>query len=171
MGAKVSIAGNSINVSQQKLRSIRANLSDCIDLLPTVAALAALANGTSEFTGIERARIKESNRVSAMKEGLEKLGIIVKEFGDRLTIVGLQTPKQAESDDDDEKKTENPVEKARDNVVIDSRNDHRIAMAFGILGTVIGGVTIEQAECVSKTYPEFWDSLKNLGGQLEFNAK
>ena len=55
--------------------------------------------------------------------------------------------------------------------VIDSRNDHRIAMAFGALGTAVGDIVVENAECVSKTYPDFWNALKNVGGQLEIDAE
>jgi 5-enolpyruvylshikimate-3-phosphate synthase len=56
-------------------------------------------------------------------------------------------------------------------MVIDSRGDHRIAMAFGILGTTLGGITISEGECVAKTFPQFWEVLKSLGGKLEINAK
>ena len=68
MGAVVKISGDSVIVSRGDLKAIHADLSDCIDLLPTVAVLAALAKGKSEFSGIERARIKESNRVAAVKK-------------------------------------------------------------------------------------------------------
>ena len=77
MGASVTVNRTSIMVKESKLKAIRADLSHCIDLLPTMAVLAAVADGTSEFVGIERARIKESNRVSAVKEGLERMGIAV----------------------------------------------------------------------------------------------
>jgi 3-phosphoshikimate 1-carboxyvinyltransferase len=155
MGAKVKIAGNSVNVSQARLRAIRADLADCIDLLPTMAVLAALADGTSELTGIERGRIKESNRVAAVKEGLERMGVTVTEDRDRLTVAGLTTPRRATDEV----------------TVIDSGDDHRIAMAFGVLGTVVGGVAITGAECVAKTFPNFWDTLKSLGGKLEINGE
>ncbi len=176
MGAKVKIAGNSITVSQSKLKPIRADFSDCIDLLPTMAILAALADGVSEFTGIERARIKESNRVAAVKEGLERIGVTVTEDQNRLTIAGLPTNKPATDDDDDDDDKTDEESHAQDAantepaiVVIDSKGDHRIAMAFGVLGTAIGGITITEAECVAKTFPNFWDILKSLGSELEIN--
>ena len=145
MGALVDINNNSIRVKRSGLSAIRADLSDCIDLLPTMAVLAAVANGVSEFVGIDRARIKESNRVSAVREELEKMGIKVTEEKDRLTIAGSE-PKAS---------------------VIDTRNDHRIAMAFSILGSVTSGTIINDAECVSKTFPEFWDILKSIGVKLD----
>ncbi len=120
-------------------------MADCIDLLPTMAVLAAAAEGTSEFTGIERARLKESDRPSAIKEGLEGMGIEVVEERNRLVVTG------------------GPVK----NSVIDSKGDHRIAMAFSLLGSAVGGTIIDNAECVSKTYPEFWDTMKSLGGKVK----
>jgi len=141
MGTSLDINEDSVTVRKSSLKAIQADLSDCIDLLPTVAILAAIADGTSQFTGIERARIKESNRVAAVRDGLERMGIKVVEESNRLTITGSQ-PKGA---------------------TIDTRGDHRIAMAFGILGSVTGKTAIEQAECVTKTFPEFWGILKNMG--------
>jgi 3-phosphoshikimate 1-carboxyvinyltransferase len=145
MGALVDINNNSIRVRRSGLSAIRTDLSDCIDLLPTMAVLAATANGISEFVGIDRARIKESNRVAAVREELEKMGIKVTEERDRLTIVGSE-PKAS---------------------VIDTRNDHRIAMAFSILGSATSGTIINDAECVSKTFPEFWDIIKSIGVKLD----
>lgn len=176
MGALVRISGDSITVSRGDLRAIHADLSDCIDLLPTVAVLAALAKGKSEFTGIERARIKESNRVTAVKENLQKLGINVAEDRDRLIITGLKTPKPVEESKMEEeskegKKADDAAETARPPVVIDSYSDHRIAMAFGVLGAAIGGVTIPGAECVAKTFPTFWEMLEKVGVKVETHAE
>ena len=147
MGAAVTVGRNSIIVRQSKLKAIKADLNDCIDLLPTVAVLAAVAEGTSEFTGIERARIKESDRVTSLRAGLEKMGIPVTEESNLLAITGKK-PKGTQ---------------------ITSHNDHRIAMAFSLLGSVAGETVIEQAECVTKTYPEFWEVFKKLGGRVKLN--
>jgi len=148
MGAWVKVSEGRATVRSAPLKAIKADLSHCPDLLPTMAVLAASAEGTSELTGIERARIKESNRVSAMKNGLERMGIKIKEERNRLTIVGSQSK----------------------GAVIDSYNDHRIAMAFGIIGTVAGETVINNAQCVSKTFPQFWDILKSIGGKVEING-
>lgn len=145
MGALVDIDKDTVTVRKSGLNALKADMSDCIDLLPTMAVLAAVADGTSEFTGIERARIKESNRVLAVREGLERMGVAVREERDRLTVTGT-IPKGA---------------------VIDPRNDHRIAMAFGVLGTVTEETVISDAECVSKTYPDFWDALRSIGGKVK----
>jgi 3-phosphoshikimate 1-carboxyvinyltransferase len=145
MGASVEINDKSILVRESALKAVKVDLTDCIDLLPTVAALAAMAEGTSEFTGIARARIKESDRVSAVKTGLEKAGIKVIEEKDKLVITGGKLT----------------------GAVIDSSNDHRIAMAFSLLGLKAGNIEIENAECVAKTFPEFWDILKRIGGRVK----
>jgi 3-phosphoshikimate 1-carboxyvinyltransferase len=145
MGASIGTGGDSLTVKKDRLRAIRADLNDCIDLLPTMAVMAALAGGTSELTGIRRARLKESDRISSMKEGLERAGIEVREGTDSLLITGGE-PRRA---------------------VIDSKNDHRIAMAFSLLGAAKGGITLEGAECVSKTYPGYWDTLRRQGVKID----
>jgi len=149
MGAAVEVNKDSVVVRKSGLNAIRADLSDCIDLLPTMAVLAAMAEGESEFTGISRARIKESNRASALREGLEGMGVKVREGRDKLAVTG-SVPKGS---------------------VIDSKGDHRIAMAFGILGSAVGETIIDGAECVVKTYPEFWDVLKSIGGEVKINGQ
>jgi len=149
MGALVEVNENSVVVKKSRLNALRADLSDCIDLLPTMAVLAAVADGVSELTGIERARIKESNRVTAVKEGLERMGIKVTEEKNRLVVTGSE-PRGS---------------------IIDSQSDHRVAMAFSILGSVVGGTTINDAECVAKTFPQFWDILKSIGGEVKIDGK
>ncbi len=149
MGASITVGGNSVSVKQSRLKAIKADLTDCTDLLPTVAVLAAAAEGTTELTGIERARLKESDRPSAVTEGLMKMGIEVKEEKKRLTVTG------------------SPARGA----LIDTRGDHRIAMAFSLLGSVVGDTIIDNAECVSKTYPGYWETLKSIGGEVTIDEK
>jgi 3-phosphoshikimate 1-carboxyvinyltransferase len=148
MGASVTIKQKSVRVRKSRLKAIKADLTDGIDLLPTMAVLAAVADGVSEFSGIARARLKESDRVAAVKEGLERMGVKVVAEKNRLIITGSK-PHGA---------------------IIDSQGDHRIAMAFSLLGTVVGETTIEGAECVAKTYPEFWDVLKSIGGEVKIDG-
>ena len=140
MGAHTVVGRTSINIVKSNLNAIKADLTDCIDLLPTMAVLAAVAEGTSVFSGIERARIKESDRVAAVAEGLTRMGIRVETDAKRIRITGGK-PKGA---------------------LIDSKGDHRIAMAFSLLGTVAGDTVVDGAECVTKTWPEYWDVLQNL---------
>ena len=148
MGASLQTKKDIITASRSSFRPIRADLTDCIDLLPTMAVVAALANGQSRLYGIRRARFKESNRVTAIKEGLEKMNIPVIEEEDTLIINGGK-----------------PC-----GAVIDSYGDHRIAMAFSLLGAVIGNTVIDGAECVSKTYTYFWKTMDTLGAKVEYNV-
>jgi 3-phosphoshikimate 1-carboxyvinyltransferase len=149
MGASVTVDQTSVRVRKSRLKAIKTNLTDCIDLLPTLSILASIAEGESQFTGIARARLKESNRIVAIREGLERMGIEVVEEEDRLSITGA-SPKGA---------------------TIDPKNDHRIAMSFGLLGSLVGGTIVEQAECVDKTYPEFWATLKSIGGRVKLDEQ
>jgi 3-phosphoshikimate 1-carboxyvinyltransferase len=143
MGANVSTTVGKVTVKSCVLKALSADMSDCIDLLPTVAALAAVADGVSELRGISRARIKESDRVEAMTAGLCDLGIHVHTDEDTMRITGGKLK----------------------GGVIDPRGDHRIAMAFSILGALAGDITIEDAGCVAKTYPHYWDDFNKLGGK------
>jgi len=149
MGAEVVISENLVTVQKSRLKAITTDLSNCIDLLPTMAVLAAVADGESIFSGISQARLKESNRVHALRDGLSRMGIAVTDEGDRLIITGSK-PSGA---------------------TIDSFSDHRIAMAFSILGSLAGNTTIEKAECVAKTYPDFWHVFIKLGGKVNLDVK
>jgi 3-phosphoshikimate 1-carboxyvinyltransferase len=148
MGAAITAKKDMIITSRSNLKPIKADLTDSIDLLPTMAVVAALANGQSRFYGIRRARFKESNRVSAIKEGLEKMQIPVIEEDDILMINGGK-----------------PV-----GATIDSCGDHRIAMAFSLLGAAVGDTVIEGAECVTKTFTHFWKTMEGLGAKVDYNV-
>jgi 3-phosphoshikimate 1-carboxyvinyltransferase len=170
MGATVRMVGDSLIISKNNLKGIQADLSDCIDLLPTMAVLAALAEGESTFIGIARARIKESNRVAALKEGLKKFGVTVSDTEEQITIRGLRSPKKSSDDDSETTGTKNANELWSEDsgpVTIDSYGDHRIAMAFAIMGMALRDITIEGAESVAKTYPEFWEALASVGGKIK----
>jgi 3-phosphoshikimate 1-carboxyvinyltransferase len=148
MGTDIAVSPNLIKIRSKKLKALRADLTDCIDLLPTLAVLASVAEGTSVLEGIGRARIKESNRVSAVRKGLEKMGVKVVEEKDRMLITGSKLK----------------------GALIESHDDHRIAMAFSILGTLAGNTAINNAECANKTFPQFWDILGSIGGRLQING-
>jgi 3-phosphoshikimate 1-carboxyvinyltransferase len=148
MGARFSQRGGSVMIYKSPLKAIDADLSDAIDLFPTIAVLASVAEGVSDLRGISRARLKESDRVAGLKEELLKLGIRVIEEDDSIKVIGGYFR----------------------NAVLDSMADHRLAMAFAILGTLVGGITIKQAESVSKTFPEFWQILQNLGAKVKLDV-
>ena len=117
------------------------DLSDCPDLAPVCFALAAVLGGAL-FTGTKRLKIKESDRAEAMKQELSKLGIEVEVFENSVSVKGGELKP--------------PVS------IIDSHNDHRIAMALSLLLSITGG-KIKNAEAVSKSYPNFYKDLNRLG--------
>ena len=146
MGADVSTNGNTVRVSRSPLRGISADLSDCPDLFPVVSALCAAAEGDSTLTSLKRLRLKESDRVAAMAEGLTRMGIKVRCDSDSTRITG-GAPRGAE---------------------VDPWGDHRIAMSLAVLALAAEGETkISDAGCVSKSYPGFWGDLAAIGGRLE----
>jgi 3-phosphoshikimate 1-carboxyvinyltransferase len=152
MGARININGDTITTGKGRLKAgrlkaISADFADVTDLLPTMGVLAACAEGVSEFTGIARTRLKESNRVTSLKEGLTRMGIKVIEEENRLLITG-GTPRGAG---------------------IETFNDHRNAMAFSIPGALAGNTTINGAECVAKTYPEYWEVVESIGMRMNKN--
>ena len=173
MGAIVKISRTDVLVRYGQLRGIHADLSNCIDLLPTMAVLAALAKGTSELSGIQRARIKESNRVSAVRNGLIKFGVNVVEDVNRLTITGIDAFKLTDDEGVGETLEEAPSAEeffagaSVEPTVLRSYEDHRIAMAFAILGAALGNIAVRDAECVSKTYPAFWEEFQRVGGEIK----
>jgi 3-phosphoshikimate 1-carboxyvinyltransferase len=175
MGANIRVYGNNVIVSFGKLKGINADLSDCIDLLPTVAMLASLAKGRTELIGIQRARIKESNRVAAVREALVKLGNTVIEDENRLVINGndffkVITEEDVEdTEDEEEAKAKEKSVRLEGPVTLNSYGDHRLAMAFGVLGAATGDIIIDGAECVTKTFPTFWDEFQKVGGQVQID--
>lgn len=118
--------------------------SDVPDLVPVVAALAACTPGTTRIVGAGRLRIKESDRLATVSELLANLGGRCEEGADCLTIVG---------------------QAALNGGVVDSHNDHRIAMSAAIAAIRCRApVTILGAECVAKSYPQFFEDYKRAGG-------
>jgi len=144
MDAELTVKEDRVTVSPSHLKSLDADLNEAIDLLPTVACLAAVAEGQSTLTGLSRARLKESDRVKATAENLSRMGIRVEEAHDSLVIIGG-----------------NPH-----GAMIDSFDDHRIVMAFAMLAAVCGDTVVNGAECVDKTYPGFWADFKKAGGKV-----
>ena len=122
------------------------DVSGCPDLLPPLAVMAAVRSGTTRFVNAARLRIKESDRLSTITAALTALGAEVHEEPDRLIIVGKPSLPGG---------------------TVDCANDHRIAMMAAIAATgCTGPVTVLGAECVQKSYPDFWEVYKTLGGDI-----
>lgn len=124
------------------------------DAVPTLAVLAAFNQTPVRFVGIANLRVKECDRVSAVCDGLNALRAgLAHEEGDDLIVhadpalIGTTTK-----------------------AVIDTHNDHRIAMCFSLAGLMMAGVVIDNPKCVSKTFPTYWDVLESLGVGLKHPA-
>ncbi|MDE2017754.1 MAG: 3-phosphoshikimate 1-carboxyvinyltransferase [Hyphomicrobiales bacterium] len=122
------------------------------DAVPTLAVLAAFGAAPVRFVGIANLRVKECDRVSALAKGLARIAPgLGREEGDDLVV----TPAALAA----------PPADAR--ARIDTRDDHRIAMAFALAGLRLPGIEIENPDCVAKTYPGYWDALASLGVRME----
>ena len=142
MGASVFVEPDSIEVrGSGLLDSLTVDLGDMSDTAPTFAALAAKANGTSSVNGIGFIRTtKESDRVQASVDELNRLGVDARVDDDGFTVVGgPHTP-----------------------AAVDTYEDHRMAMAMALIGLTADEVTINDPGCVAKTFPGFWDFLDEL---------
>ncbi|MGQ4555426.1 3-phosphoshikimate 1-carboxyvinyltransferase [Halobellus sp. GM3] len=133
-----------ITVPRASLSGTTVDVGDTPDLLPTIAALGAIADGETVIENCEHVRYKETDRVSAMAEELEKMGATVTEEQDRLTVNG------GESD----------LVGTR----VDGRGDHRIVMSLAVAALVADGeTTIEGGEHVDVSFPGFFDAMASLG--------
>lgn len=120
--------------------------SQCPDIIPVAALVAALSDGRTTFTNLERLRIKESDRLEAVQKELARLGADIEIDGDALLIKGTAILKG--------------------NATVWSHKDHRIAMMLAVASTVCEKpIIIRDTECVAKSYPDFWDVFKQLGGK------
>ena len=120
------------------------------DAVPTLAVLAAFAGGETRFTGIANLRVKECDRIVAITTELNKIKAgLAEEEGDNLIIHG----------DRDLAQNGQATE-------IETYNDHRIAMSFALAGLKIKGIKIRNPDCVSKSFPNFWEEWKKLGVEV-----
>ena len=121
--------------------------SDCPDAVQTICAAAACADGTTRITNIGHLRHKESDRISDTVEELSKFGVEAKAGEDFIEIFGRGTSQ---------------LKGAK----VNCHKDHRMAMAFAVLGLAVGDTIIEGAECVSKSFPDFFDEIEKLGAKI-----
>jgi 3-phosphoshikimate 1-carboxyvinyltransferase len=123
------------------LRGVDVDLRDIPDTAQTLAAIAPFAATPTTIRGIASARVKETDRVAAMCAELSRLGVTVSEHPDGLTIQPCAQIRPA---------------------VVRTYNDHRMAMAFALVGLRAPGVQIENPGCVSKTFPRYFEVLETL---------
>jgi 3-phosphoshikimate 1-carboxyvinyltransferase len=140
MGSEVKVKNNEVKIQGQGiLKGIEVNLQNAPDLLPTVAALGAMAEGTTTIKGVEHARFKETDRIHTCAIELSKLGVSVTEKSDGLIIRG-----------------------GVHGGAVKSHMDHRLAMAFYIIGLKVGDIIIEDASVYNISFPNFPEIIQKL---------
>jgi 3-phosphoshikimate 1-carboxyvinyltransferase len=140
MGCHIQSIHTGLTVEGGPLIGIQVDMSAMPDMVPTLAVVAAFADGETVITGVSHLRHKESDRLAATAAELKKMGVDVQETEDGLKIRG-GAPHGAE---------------------IDTYDDHRIAMSFAVAGLKVPGIVIKDPDCVKKSFPEFWEYIEKL---------
>jgi 3-phosphoshikimate 1-carboxyvinyltransferase len=140
MGCRVDHDPDGITVTGGDLRAVTVDMADMPDMVPTLAVVAAFADGTTVIENVSHLKAKESDRLASTCAELKKMGIAAVAEADRLLVTG-GTPRGA---------------------AIETYDDHRIAMSFAMAGLVTPGVRIMEPHCVEKSFPGFWDVWETL---------
>ena len=146
-GSTISIREKQIDIGRPAtgnsgLKAFHFDATDCPDLFPPLVALASYCNGTTVIEGVNRLAHKESNRGLTLQEEFGKMGIVIKLQDDLMLVEGGTGVNGA---------------------TVHSHHDHRIAMACAVAGLKAGGETIiDEAEAINKSYPDFYEHLKQL---------
>lgn len=140
-GAQIIIREDSLSVYRKNLRAFQFDATECPDLFPPLVALAAHCSGKSSIFGVQRLIHKESNRARALVSEFTKLGAKIELYTDRIEVNGTQLR----------------------GALINSHNDHRIAMACAVAALNGNGeVVIDRPACVFKSYPNFFEDLDSV---------
>jgi len=144
MGAVVAFGTNSIEISNQrrKLKGFDLDLNHIPDAAMTAAVLALFAEGPTTIRNIGNWRVKETDRIAAMGKELRKLGAVVTEGKDQIRV--------------------EPPKTITPGIAIDTYNDHRMAMCFSLVSLAGVPVTINDPDCVAKTFPDYFKTLASV---------
>jgi 3-phosphoshikimate 1-carboxyvinyltransferase len=143
MGATIERGSDFVRVQgPDRLRGIEVDMADISDTAQTLAAIAPFADGPTRVTGIGFIRAKETDRIGAVVTELNRLGVQATEEADGFTI------------------EPGPVSPA----LVQTYDDHRMAMSFALIGLRASGVEIADPGCVAKTFPDFFEVLDRLRG-------
>ena len=145
-GGTILFDDDYLTSTNDKIKNAVIDFSQSPDLAPALTVLASYADGKSEFINAERLRIKECDRITCMKEELEKLGAKIDELKDGMIIYGTNTLHGG---------------------VVDSHNDHRVVMALAMATNKMDGeLVIKNAEAINKSFPHFFKVFESLGGKV-----
>lgn len=147
MGADIVIEPNRLIIQGGRvLQGMKIDANDIPDLLPTLAVIGSAAVGKTEIFNVAQARIKETDRIHSMTEGLRRLGAEVEEFKDSITVHQAQLR----------------------GAQVKGYDDHRTVMALSIAGMLAEGTTyIEDSEAINKTFPTFIQVMQSLGAKMD----
>jgi 3-phosphoshikimate 1-carboxyvinyltransferase len=140
MGCRVEHEEDGIIVKGEHLSAVTVDMSDMPDMVPTLAVVAAFAEGTTRIDNVPHLKAKESDRLGSVAVELQKMGINAEADDTGLTVTG-GIPKGA---------------------IIQTYDDHRMAMSFAIAGLIVPGIQIMDEQCVEKSFPNFWDVFERL---------
>lgn len=144
-GAEVTVTASSVRVRRRDLRAFAMDLKDAPDLFPPLVALACFAEGATRLAGIDRLRHKESDRASALRAEFSRLGADIRFEGNALVVRGGTLA----------------------GGMVDPHGDHRMAMALAVAGLRADAeVVVDEAGCVGKSYPRFFEDLAAIGGRI-----
>ena len=145
-GVEITADENGVRAVKSGLHGIEIDATDIPDMVPSLAVVAAFADGTTVIKGAERLRFKESDRLESVATNLVKLGVKVSETADGMIITG------------------GGVNGAQ----LDGYNDHRIVMAFSVAAMFANGTTtVSDCESINKSYPSFFEDYKSIGGRAD----
>ena len=146
MGANITIGSEGIRVKNNRIDGCELDLNNTPDALPALAVVGCFAEGETRLVNVAQARIKKTDRITAMREELEKMGANIEELDDGLIIRKSHLKGN----------------------VVDSRGDHRMAMALSLAGMKASGKTvIKSAESINVTFPSYVKKMKNMGANME----
>jgi 3-phosphoshikimate 1-carboxyvinyltransferase len=140
MGCRVEREDNGIAVTGGALKAVNVDMGHMPDVVPTLAVVAAFADGTTVIRNVAHLRAKECDRLSAVAGELGKMGIETRALENELHIVG-GVPHGAD---------------------IETYDDHRMAMSFAVAGLKVPGVQIRNPDCVAKSFPNYWEIFEQL---------
>jgi len=148
MGADIEQTNQGLHIRGRQLEGAELDLAEMPDALPALAVVGCLAQGETRIRNVAHARLKETDRITTMRQELGRMGATIKELEDGLIIQSSQLT----------------------GTTVESHHDHRIAMALAIAGLAATGETdILAAEAVSVTFPQFPELLKQLGANIKLD--
>jgi len=147
-GGNIKYDNELLYLENNSINNAIIDFSQSPDLGPALTVLASLASGTSKFINAGRLRIKECDRITCMKEEIEKLGGSIDELEDGMIIYGVDRLHGG---------------------VVNSHNDHRVVMALAMATLKMDGdLVIENCEAINKSFPHFFEIFEALGGKISY---